>query len=301
MGKLLEGKIAVVTGAGKGIGKGHCEHLLKNGASVVVNDIDREAADILVGQLVSSGGRAVASYADIGSREGCAELIEDCCAHYGRIDILVNNAGVVRDKSFLKLNDDDFELVWRVHVMGTFWCSQHAARKMVEQGSGGVILNTTSGAQFGNFGQTNYSAAKGAISSMTYTWAIELARKGIRVNAIGPLATTHMSATYKDADSMPYFDPAANGPMVCWLCSDEADGISGQVFGTGGERISHMVQPHYGKTLTREGGWEIEDIRKHFLQHMPAEFGPFGVLGKPYPFHDGIQSIAAKAAIEQGS
>lgn len=298
--KLLEGKAAVVTGGARGIGKGHCEHLVANGASVVVNDIDIDAAQALVDELVEQGGKAIASAADIGTREGCEGLIQACCDAFGKIDIMINNAGVVRDKTLIKLEDEDFELVWRIHVMGTFWCSQAAARKMIEQGGGGAILNTTSGAQFGNFGQTNYSAAKGAIASMTYTWALELARKGIRVNAIGPLATTHMSATFKDADKMPYFDPAANGPMVCWLCSDEADNVTGQVFGTGGERISHMVQPHYGKTVIREGGWDIDSIRQYFQVHIPSEFGAFGVMGKPYPFHQGVKSIAAEAAKSKG-
>ncbi|MEE2652242.1 MAG: SDR family NAD(P)-dependent oxidoreductase [Pseudomonadota bacterium] len=298
--KLLEGKAAVVTGGARGIGKGHCEHLVANGAAVVVNDIDIEAAQALADALVEQGGKAIASAADIGTRSGCESLVQACCDAFGKIDIMINNAGVVRDKTLVKLEDDDFELVWRIHVMGTFWCSQAAARKMIEQGGGGAILNTTSGAQFGNFGQTNYSAAKGAIASMTYTWALELARKGIRVNAIGPLATTHMSATFKDADKMPYFDPAANGPMVCWLCSDEADNVTGQVFGTGGERISHMVQPHYGKTVIREGGWDIDSIRQYFQMHIPSEFGAFGVMGKPYPFHQGVKSIAAEAAKSKG-
>jgi 3-oxoacyl-[acyl-carrier protein] reductase len=285
---LLAGKAAVVTGAGRGVGKGHCEHLVANGARVVVNDILLEEAEKVASAIREQGGEAIASDADIGTREGCEALIAQCCEAFGGIDILVNNAGVVRDKTLLKLSDDDFELVWRIHVMGTFWCTQAAASRMVEQGRGGAIINTTSGAHFGNFGQTNYAAAKGAIASMTYTWAMELARKGIRVNAIGPVATTQMAATYKDADKMPYFDPAANGPMVCWLASDEASDVSGQVFGTGGERISHMVQPHYGKTLTREGGWDIDSIRTHFGQ-IKAEFGPFGILGKPYPFHGGVK------------
>ncbi len=292
MSKILEGKAAVVTGAGRGVGKGHCEHLVANGASVVINDIMLEEAQKVVEEIKAAGGNAVASDADISTREGCEALIQLCCDEFGKIDILVNNAGVLRDKSMLKLEDADFELVWRVHVMGTFWCSQTAAKKMIEQGSGGSIVNTTSGAHFGNFGQTNYAAAKGAIASMTYTWAIELAKKGIRVNAIGPLATTHMSKTFKDADKMPYFDPAANGPFVCWLCSEEADFVSGQVFGTGGERVSHMVQPHYGKTMMREGGWDLESISKHFKTNFFGEFGPFGILGKPYPFYDGIQPPA---------
>jgi 3-oxoacyl-[acyl-carrier protein] reductase len=288
MSRLLEGRAAVITGAGRGVGKGHCEHLVKNGAMVVVNDIMEEEANKVVEELTAAGGKAVASTHDIGTREGCEGLIQLCCDEFGKIDIVVNNAGIVRDKSMLKLEDADFELVWRIHVMGTFWCAQAAALKMKDQGTGGVIINTTSGAHFGNFGQTNYAAAKGAIASMTYTWAIELAKYGIRVNAIGPLATTHMSATYKDADKMPYFDPAANGPAVCWLCSDEADYVTGQIFGTGGERVSHMVQPHYGKTMTRDGGWDEESIGKHFKNTLSTEFSPFGILGKPYPFYDGV-------------
>ena len=289
---ILEGKAAVVTGAGRGVGKGHCMHLVKNGASVVVNDILLEEAEKVVEELKAMGGNAIASNADISSREGCEGLIQQCCDAFGKIDILVNNAGIVRDKTMLKLEDADFELVWKIHVMGTFWCSQTAARKMVEQKSGGSIINTTSGAHFGSFGQTNYSAAKGAIASMTYTWAMELAKHGIRVNAIGPLATTHMSATFSDADKMPFFPPENNGPIVCWLCSEEANFVSGQIFGTGGDRISHMVQPHYGKTLIMPGGWDVENIRKQFKTQMQGEFGSFGMLGKPYPFHGGIHPPA---------
>jgi 3-oxoacyl-[acyl-carrier protein] reductase len=125
---------------------------------------------------------------------------------------------------------------------------------------------------------------------MTYTWAAELARYGIRVNAIGPLGSTQMSATYRAADGSgaPQFDPTANGPAVVFLCSDEAASVSGQIFGTGGERLSHMVQPHYGKTLTRPGGWDVESLRQHFTAEMQGEFGVFGILGKPYPFHEGV-------------
>ncbi|HNI37781.1 MAG TPA: SDR family NAD(P)-dependent oxidoreductase, partial [Pseudomonadales bacterium] len=262
--KLLEGKTAIVTGSGRGVGRGHCLHLAKNGAKVVVNDILLEEAQKVADEIKAAGGEAIASNADIGSRAGCELLVQQCVDAFGGIDIAINNAGIVRDKTLLKLEDADFDIVWRIHVMGTFWIAQTAAKKMIEQGRGGAIINTTSGAHFGSFGQTNYSAAKGAIASMTYTWAMELAKHGIRVNAIGPLATTHMSATFSDADKMPYFPPENNGPIVSWLCSDEANYVSGQIFGTGGDRISHMVQPHYGKTLIKPGGWEIDDIRQHF-------------------------------------
>ena len=178
------------------------------------------------------------SSADIGTRKGAQELVAQCVDEFGAIHAVVNNAGIVRDKSFLKMTDEEWELVLRIHAGGTFWCAQEGALRMRDQGTGGAIVNTVSAAQMGNFGQTNYSAAKGAIASMTYTWANELARYGIRVNAISPMATTRMSATFKGADGKPaagapFFDPNLNGPFVAYLCSDEASWITGQVFGTG--------------------------------------------------------------------
>lgn len=289
---ILQGKAAVVTGAGRGIGRGHCLHLSKAGAAVVVNDIDREQAASVVEEITAAGGRAIVSTHNIASRDGAQALIESCVSAFGKIDILVNNAGNLRDRSFLKMTDEEFDQVWLVHVKGTFWCSQAAALQMRAQGHGGAIVNTTSGAHFGNFGQTNYAAAKGAIASMTYTWALELSRYGIRVNAIGPLGTTRMSDTSKDASgqdlNMAYIDPTRNGPLVAYLCSDKAATVSGQIFGSGGERIAHMVQPHYGKTLIREGGWDIEAIDQHFLEKLSGEFAALGMFGKPYPFHGGV-------------
>lgn len=290
---LLQDKAAIVTGGGGGIGRGHCLHLARAGAKVVVNDIAQEAANAVVAEIVDVGGEAVTSTHNIASREGAEQLIAFCIDSFGSIDIMINNAGNLRDRSLLKMTDEEFDSVWAVHVKGTFWCSQAAALAMKDQGSGGAIINTTSGGHFGSFGQTNYSAAKGAIASMTYTWAIELAKYGIRVNAIGPLGSTAMSATYKagkgSAGGSPSIDPTLNGPAVVYLCSDEAATVSGQIFGTGGERLAHMVQPHYGKTLVMPGGWDLENICKQFPMHMPAQFGPFGILGKPYPFHGGVR------------
>lgn len=299
LSSLLAGRAAVVTGGGRGIGRGHCLHLARAGAAVVVNDLDEAQAASVVAEITAAGGRAVLSTANIASREGAKQLIEACIAAFGRIDILVNNAGNLRDRSFLKCTDEEFDSVWLVHVKGSFWCAQSAALKMKEQGYGGVIINTTSGAHFGSFGQTAYAAAKGAIASMTYTWALELAKEGIRVNAIGPLGSTAMSDTYKGdkpAAASGYIDPMLNGPMVVFLCSDLARNVSGQVFGTGGERISHMVQPHYGKTLIQPGGWGLEEIVQYFQMHMPAEFGSFGILGKPYPFHGGVSVPATEVS-----
>ncbi|MFT5711119.1 MAG: NAD(P)-dependent dehydrogenase (short-subunit alcohol dehydrogenase family) [Halioglobus sp.] len=293
--KVLENKIAVVTGAGRGIGKGHCVHLARAGAVVVVNDIDTTQAQTVVKQIEDEGGRAIICDANIASREGAQQLVDTCRQAFGRIDILVNNAGNLRDRSFLKMSDEEFDLVWLVHVKGTFWCTQAAAIAMREQEEGGAIVNTTSGAHFGSFGQTNYSAAKGAITSMTYTWALELARYGIRVNAICPIGTTRMSDTYRDANGhevkLPFIDPELNGPLVAWLCSDRAAAVSGQVFGSGGDRVAHMVQPHYGKTLVKEGGWDVESIDRQLAPQLRSEFGALGMLGNPYPFHDGVLPV----------
>ena len=294
--KPLEGKSALVTGAAGGIGRGHVTHLAAAGAPVVINDINEAAAAALAEQVRASGGKALVSTHDIGTRAGAEALVQACIAEFGSIRIMVNNAGNLRDRTLLKMTDEELDSVLTVHVKGTFWCTQAAARAMVEQGSGGAVVNTTSGAHFGSFGQTAYAAAKGAIASMTYTWAMELARHGIRVNAIGPLGTTAMSKTYRDADGNPgqEFDPAMNGPALVYLCSDEASNVSGQVFGTGGQRLSHMVQPHYGKTLVKQDGWDIEAIRQHFQTHMPGEFGAFGILGQPYPFHGGVKAPGAQ-------
>jgi len=293
---ILEGKAGVVTGGGRGIGRGHCLHLAEQGAAVVVNDVDRAEAEKVVAEIVGSGGRAQASNADIGSRKGAQELIGQCADAFGGIHYVVNNAGVVRDRSFLKMTDEDWELVLRIHAGGTFWCAQEAAIRMREQGRGGAIVNTVSAAHMGNFGQTNYGGAKGAIASMTYTWANELSRYGIRVNAISPSGTTRMSESAKGADgkvvSTPFIDPTLNGPLVAYLCSDEGSWITGQVFGSGGDRVVIMEQPKYGTGMFKPGGWSVEDLREHMPKFFKGRLEPVGLFKKPYPYYDGVKPQA---------
>lgn len=290
---ILERKAAIVTGAGRGVGKGHALHLARAGASIVVNDIDPAEAKNVVREIEASGGRAIASGSDIGTRAGATALIEECARSFGGVDVLVNNAGILRDRTLLKMTDDEFNDVWRIHVMGTFWCAQTAAAHMRDHARGGSIINTTSAAHMGNFGQTAYSAAKGAIASMTYTWALELARYGIRVNAISPMGTTRMSATFKGPDgkevSGPYLDPALNGPMVVFLASDEAQYVTGQIFGTGGDRLTILSQPRYGHTMIKPGGWGLDDIKQHFKAHFGNRLEPLGIEKAPYPFYAGVK------------
>lgn len=289
---ILDGKAIVITGAGGAIGRGHALLMAQEGAAVVVNDMNGEAATAVVEEIVASGGRAIANTDSIASRDGAEALVVTCLDAYNKIDVMVNNAGNLRDRSFLKMTDDEFDDVWNVHVKGTFWCGQAAALQMKAQGHGGVIINTSSGSHLGNFGQTNYSAAKGAIASMTYTWAIELARLGIRVNAVCPVAMSQMTeGLMQDGDDQSAAElwrAERNAPLVAYLVSDEAANVSGQLFGIGGERLSHMVQPHYGKTLTMAGGWTLDAVREQFQQEMPQEFGVFSIMGTPYPFHKGV-------------
>ncbi len=166
---------------------------------------------------------------------------------------------------------------------------------MREQGRGGAIVNTVSAAHFGNFGQSNYAGSKGAIASMTYTWAVELSRYGIRVNAISPSGTTRMSASAKVGGKdveFPFIDPVLNGPFVAYLCSDEANWITGQIFGTGGDRVVIVEQPRYGTGMFKPGGWSVDDIRKHFKTHLGSKLEPFGLMKQPYPFLDGVKPEA---------
>ncbi|MCH2173755.1 SDR family NAD(P)-dependent oxidoreductase [Myxococcota bacterium] len=289
---ILDGRAIVVTGAGRGIGRGHCLVLASEGASVVVNDVDIAEAQKVVDEIEEAGGSARASGHDIGTRVGCEELIEGCAVEFGRVDGVVNNAGIVRDRTFLKMSDEEFDDVYRIHVKGTFWCSQEAARRMVEQGTGGSIVNTTSGAHMGNFGQTNYAGAKGAIASMTYTWAMELARYGIRVNSIAPQATTRMTGAIRDKEGktveVPFIDPNLNAPVVAYLMSDEGNYVTGQIIGTGGDRLVIMDQPAYGATALREGGWSVDSVRKYFKQSLGNRLESFGLRKAPYPHYDGV-------------
>ncbi len=288
---ILDGKAAVVTGGGRGIGRGHCLHLAEQGAAVVVNDVDLEEAQQVAREISEKGGKAVTSDANVATREGARALVQQCVDEFGAIHAAVNNAGNVRDRSLLKMSDEEFDAVVQVHVYGTFRVGQEAALRMKEQGSGGSIVNTVSAAHFGNFGQTNYAGSKGMIASMTYTWAVELSRYGIRVNAISPSGTTRMSQGFKSGGKQvdfPFVDPNQNGAFVAFLCSDQADWVTGQVFGTGNGRVQIVEQPAYGTALFLEG-LPVDGIVANFRKIFGNRLEPFGLMKKPYPFYEGVK------------
>jgi len=252
--RLLEGKAAVVTGAGHGIGRGHALELAKQGASVVVNDLGSardgtgsgKDADETVRLITERGGVAVANYADVGDEQDTQDLVDQAIGAFGRLDIVVNNAGIVRDRAVWNMTPEDFDLVIRVHLRGTWLMTHHAAvhwRSKAKAGEAvrGRIINTTSGAGLvGNFGQSNYATAKAAIAGLTLTTSLELWSIGVTVNAVGPGGLTRLSAGVAGTggpiepdqlgeDEYHPMDPAGSSPVVAWLASDEAQHVTGQV------------------------------------------------------------------------
>ena len=255
MSRLLDGKVALVTGAGHGIGRGHALELARHGASVVVNDLGTSVrgegkgrdAEHVVDVITGRGGVAVADFGDVGDEEQAEAMVERAFDRFGQLDIVVNNAGIVRDRAIWNMPAEDFDLVMRVHVRGTWLTCRAASRRWREQAKTeegkvyGRIINTTSGAGlWGNFGQTNYATAKAAIVGMTLTLNLELASIGVTANVIGPAGVTRLSATIPgmpepvepdervegEFDPM---DPSLCCPIVAWLASPEAGHVSGQV------------------------------------------------------------------------
>jgi NAD(P)-dependent dehydrogenase (short-subunit alcohol dehydrogenase family) len=267
MAGLLQGKVAIVTGAGGGIGREHALALAREGARVVVNDLgsDRhgggrgaEMADQVVAEIKGAGGEAVASYDTVASREGADGIVWTALSRFGQIDVLVNNAGILRDRTVLNMSDDDFGRVLDVHLKGTFFCTQAAARVMKVQGRGGRIVNTTSlSGMVGNFGQGNYAAAKAGIYGLTRVCALEFQKVGITVNAIAPVALTRMTsdlAMFKGATERD-LGPQFISPVVVFLASDLSADVTGQVVGVqGGKVFLYRVETTEGASKDPQRG-----------------------------------------------
>ena len=285
----LSSKVAIVTGSGRGLGLAYAKALAAAGAAVVVNDVDDAVAQAAAQQITDAGGRAVAVTAAVGSAETAQQLVDTAVGEFGRLDVLVANAGVLRDKVLWKMTDDDFDIVTQVHLKGTFTCARAAAIRMKEQGEGGrLILIGSPAGQYGNFGQTNYAAAKAGIVTFAKVWAMELSRDGITANAVVPVAATAMTETIpflkpyieamKAGEPLPEFarrelafgTPEDVAGLVVFLASDAAEGVNGQAIGVGGDRLSLYSHPDQIVQEYAAGGWTADAIAAAW----PERFAP---------------------------
>ncbi|HEY2936340.1 MAG TPA: SDR family oxidoreductase [Gaiellaceae bacterium] len=294
---LVDGKVAIVTGAGRGIGREHALALARAGARVVVNDLgasltgegaDASPADSVVAEIEALGSRAVADGENVADFEGARRLVEHALGEFGRLDILVNNAGILRDRMLVTMEESDWDAVINVHLKGHFAPTRHAAAHWRDRAKAGEdvrarVVNTSSPTGvFGNVGQTNYGAAKAAIANFTIIAAQELGRYGVTVNCIAPNARTRMTESAfelpEDGDGFDPLAPANNTAIVVALCADEAQGITGQVFHIFGGAVN-MLQPWApGEPFVRDAGWEAEELLDELLARLPDGAAPTGLI-----------------------
>ena len=220
--QLLEGRIAIVTGAGSGLGRSHAKFLARQGAKLVVNDLDLTAAEAVVAEIQAEGGEAIACQGSVIDEAAVAAMVATTMERWGRIDILVNNAGILRDKSFAKMSLDDFRLVVDVHLMGAVICTKAVWEIMRAQNYGRVVMTTSSSGLFGNFGQANYGAAKMALVGLMQTLALEGQKYDIRVNCLAPTAATAMTAGILDQTSLELLAPEKVSPGLLVLTTGDA-------------------------------------------------------------------------------
>jgi NAD(P)-dependent dehydrogenase (short-subunit alcohol dehydrogenase family) len=290
----LDGKVAIVTGSGRGLGLAFAQALAGAGASVVVNDVDEATAQAAVESIHASGGQAIAEVVAVGDSAAAERLVQRAVETYGRLDVLCANAGILRDRVLWNMSDDEFDRVIETHLRGTFTCARAAVRRMRSQGEGGrLILVSSIAGQRGNFGQTNYAAAKAGIAAFARTWALECARANIAVNAIVPIALTRMLASIPALEK--HVEAAERGEevppklrrlglgladdvasLVVFLASPYADKVTGQCIGIGGDKLSRWSHPQEVRIAFRDGGWSAEQIAEAWnasIGQQPESFG----------------------------
>lgn len=272
---MLDGKVALVTGAGGGLGRAHALLLAAEGASVVVNDLGgsrdgtgagTSMADQVVDEIKAAGGQALANYGSVTNPEEARAMVQACSDSFGKIDILIANAGILRDKSFKNMDDTMWDVVLDVHLRGTYLTTKAAYDTMIEQGNGGrIIMTSSTSGLLGNFGQTNYGAAKAGIAGFMRCLWLEGMKYGITVNVLAPTATSRMTTDILPEDIQDNFPPEAVSPPIVYLCTDEAKDISGRQFLVGGNSVallSWQVTPIAKRDLS-EGIWGVEEIGEH--------------------------------------
>jgi len=290
MSGICAGRVCIVTGAGRGIGREHSLMLASEGAKIVVNDVGGEIdgsgrstgpAQDVVDEIVAAGGEAVANGDDVSSWEGAERMVQQAVDSFGRLDVLINNAGILRDRMLANMTEAEWDAVIQVHLKGTFAPARHAAAHWRERSKAGEevdgrIINTSSPSGiYGNVGQTNYGAAKAGIASFTIIAAKELARYGVTVNAIAPAALTRMTENLgmgaADEETKEKMSPRWIAPIVTWLASSESAGVTGRVFDVSGQALSVSEGWHRGPTAT-----PVEDpaLVGEIVQQLVADARP---------------------------
>ena len=296
MNKLLEGKVALVTGGGRGVGRGICLAMAEAGAKVVVNDIgatldgqldNEQPAQEVVRAIQAMGGQAVADGGSVSDWLNAQQMVKTAVDHFGRIDIVVNNAGILRDVMFHRMSEPEFDAVVAVHLKGSFNVSRAAATFFKEQGSGSFVHMTSTSGLIGNFGQANYIAAKLGVMGLSKSIAIDMQKFGVRSNAVAPFAWTRMVSSIpnespeqkKRVEGLMKLVPEKVAPFVVALCANEASHVTGQVFGVRNNEIYLFSQPRPIKTAHRGEGWTPEAVLATAIPMMQSSFFPLDRSG----------------------
>ena len=274
---MLDGKVALVTGAGGGLGRTHALLLAQEGASVVVNDLGgardgtgsgTNMADGVVEEIQAAGGQAVADYGSVSNKAHAQAMVQTAVDHFGRLDICICNAGILRDKSFKNMTDDMWEVVNDVHLRGTYYSAKAAYDRMLEQGEGGrVIVTSSTSGLLGNFGQTNYGAAKAGIAGFARCLYLEGARYGITVNILAPTALSRLTDDILPEQAKDAVPPEKVSPTVVWLCTDDAREVTGRTWLVTGNRVSLLswqLNPVAHKDEA-DGPWDVEEVGEAIL------------------------------------
>jgi len=285
----LDGKAAIVTGSGRGLGRSYAIAMAREGARLVINDVDVDEAEKTVVDIKAGGGEAVLSGDDVTDWAGAKHLVESCVNSFGTINALVNNAGVHHYNPFAEESEADIDLTLAVNIKGTLNTSRHALAHMVPQKQGSIV-NVSSGAQSGIPGQTVYGASKAAVAGFTYGLALEVAEHGIRVNAISPLAYTRMAENVvkQGYDLRGLWPPENVAPLAVFLCSDDAWYVTGQIIRLEGTTLSLFSHPKPTSPTILPDGWTVDRIREYFKGTLGRSLMPVGIREGHYRYYGGV-------------